>query len=247
MELTRTLTLLLLLTLSASAQTPRIPPPESVNRNGLVGRWLVPGYQTGNGLTPTKAMDASGKGNHGTTVGSPNYGVIYSRAAMTLNGSSQHIDVGSGDLLNLTSNLTIMGWIKPVSFGQGGYGRIFERRNDVGGFFGYSLLLSLPTQTFRFSAIGVADADANANTAKLGVWQHVAVVRSSTTVSFYVNGFPAGGGTINAINGKANVTAVIGRVSNFNERWFDGSISDLRIYSRALAPAEIAAIYRGRQ
>ena len=90
---TRILIILLALAVSASAQ--RICPPNQVNRNGLVGRWLVPGKQTGNVAFPTLCLDDSGNGNHGSTVSSPNYGIIFSLPAMTFNGSSQYVDYGS--------------------------------------------------------------------------------------------------------------------------------------------------------
>ena len=105
----RSLIILLALTVSVSAQ--RICPPNQVNRNGLVGRWLVPGKQTGAVATPTLCLDDSNKGNHGTTVASPNYGVIFSRAAMTFNGSSQYVSVPNNSALKPSLPITISAWV----------------------------------------------------------------------------------------------------------------------------------------
>jgi hypothetical protein len=253
MELTRTLTLLLLLTLSAFAQTPRIPPPESVNRNGLVGRWLVPGYQTGNGLTPTKAMDASGNGNHGTTSGSPNYGVIYSRPAMTFNGSSQYVTLSSTPLPAGTAtptNFTIAAWVYFSAISGTKQGRIFNQlssdsiANQNIAFF-VNTNSKLYYDVFPPSGGYLISPEA----VVVGRWYHLAITRNGSSRAMYVNGVAVASDTAaETYEGLFDVNvARIGNLGTANEHPLIGYVTDLRIYSRSLPASAISAFSRGLQ
>ena len=63
-------------------------------------------------------------------------------------------------------------------------------------------------------------------------------------MTFYVNGQPAGGGNYQTNpNDSANAPLIIGNRAAL-DRGFQGMLSDVRIYSRALAADEISAIYR---
>jgi hypothetical protein len=82
-----------------------------------------------------------------------------------------------------------------------------------------------------------------------GQWHHVACVLddlpapTSTDVKFYVDGQPdkvAGGAMVN-INTAALNDVLIG--TDLQNRFFNGTIDEVRIYDRALAGAEIAAQY----
>jgi hypothetical protein len=74
-----------------------------------------------------------------------------------------------------------------------------------------------------------------------GVWTHVAVTRSGTAVSLYVNGTLAGSGTLAAKPSDLGVTTLnyLGK-SQFNDPYLDGSLDDFRLYSQALSASEIA-------
>jgi hypothetical protein len=255
MELTRTLTLLILLTLSASAQTPRIPPPEAVNRNGLVGRWLVPGYQTGNGLTPTKVNDASGNGNHGTTAAAPNYGRIYSRDAMLFNGSSQYVQMGNK--LNNLQVFTLTAWvfdaapndtgrvIQSVSYNgryswrcrvNGGYA--YMETSEDGLYGGYDAFHYVPYPVFV--------------THKTNTWNHFAFTYTQGSKKLNVNGKLVATGTTTptSLYYNSGLTFALA-VNNYPgpplENYFSGNLSDVRVYNRVVSASEIALIHRGLQ
>jgi hypothetical protein len=235
---TRSLCLLFLLALSASAQTPHIPPPESVNRNGLVGRWLVPGYQTGNGPTPTQVRDASGNSNHGTTVNSPNYGVIYLRPSMTFTGSAQYVTLGNPSALNITAPpMTLCAWIRRSDasnnprdiLGHGNQGYVWYLANGK---------LVLGKQNVSGSAIGTRVIADNA-------WHHVVTVYSGSVVYHYVDGVLDSSPSFSKTFSNGN-NLYLGADSTQGE-YFVGNINDVRIYNRALTADEIKRIYRGVQ
>jgi hypothetical protein len=252
---TRYLCLLLLLALSASAQTPRIPPPESVNRNGLVGRWLVPGYQTGNGPSPTKVNDASGKGNHGTTVASPNYGMIYSRMAMTLNGSSQYVSVPNATALQipLASSFSIVLWAKTASADRQDIYKKSVDSDPSNGIFGFTFNgVTAHKVTFVLRGDNRAGLSyiTSTKTVNDGVWHHIVGVKDKAAgnLLIYVDGVSSATPvTDNTTSAMTTGSFSIGRSGDDNLYYFNGSIFDVRLYSRALAPAEIALIYRGIQ
>jgi hypothetical protein len=252
---TRSLCLLFLLALSASAQTPRIPPPESVNRNGLIGRWLVPGYQTGNGLTPTQAWDASGKGNHGTTVASPNYGVVYSRVAMALNGSSQYVifpdsTTNSNPLwATVASQFTVSAWISIVQTGatQGIITR--DRGASTNNRFLQMWVAANGKPTLYLAEYNGVNPIliSSATTLSTGVWYNLVVTYNAVDgARLFLNAAMVAASTTKPTltTNPAYATRIGSLVGG---AFFNGALSDVRIYNRALTAAEISAIYRGLQ
>ena len=250
---TRTLCLLFLLALSASAQTPRIPPPESVNRNGLVGRWIVPGSQTGNGLAPTASHDASGNGNHGVAVNSPIVTVNSQRLALRTNGSSSFHNVGNPVNLSFnpgTQSFTLMSWFQKNTDKNNNV--ILTKQGSVGNI-NYGLGDAV-AETYAFVGInGVVSYSASLlPSVSTGSWHHIAGVYDvrELKMSLYVNGVfkarsPQWGSGTNAIS---NRDLYIGSdQANIAVRTLNGFLSDVRIYNRALTADEIKRIYRGVQ
>jgi len=80
-------------------------------------------------------------------------------------------------------------------------------------------------------------------TLPLNAWTHIAVVRSGTVLTFYINGVANTSLTVmdgspfrNGVN-----TLRVGAQGRGAKRFFAGSIDELRIYNRALTAAEIIA------
>ncbi|MEQ1859136.1 MAG: polysaccharide lyase family 8 super-sandwich domain-containing protein [Chthoniobacteraceae bacterium] len=77
-----------------------------------------------------------------------------------------------------------------------------------------------------------------------GAWHHFAVTRSGTTLSLYVDGAPAGSDTSFAFgftNTKPVKWGAPGSTSVL-DRWLNGSLADLAIFSEALSPADVARL-----
>ncbi|MGH7237479.1 MAG: LamG domain-containing protein, partial [Candidatus Saccharimonadales bacterium] len=75
-----------------------------------------------------------------------------------------------------------------------------------------------------------------------GAWHFIAVTMNGTSVTHYLDGSPNGTGTIstNIANGSGH--AIIGNRSDGATKT-NGYIDDVRLYNRALSPAEIQALY----
>lgn len=69
-------------------------------------------------------------------------------------------------------------------------------------------------------------------TVPLNTWTHVAIVKSGSTVTFYINGVASGSGTNSAIawaSGASGEYLYVGYSAGVVSRYFNGQIADLRI------------------
>ena len=160
-----------------------------------------------------------------------------STAIAKFGGSSMAFD-GTGDYLPSSDNLslgfgsgafTVEGWIY-LNNTSGTKGIVFGRGNNSFGFrVGQSYLGNV--NGLNIVKSGVADLDYCAFTFVTNTWYHIAVVRSGTTIYFFVNGtqqttLGSGAGSFNYVNPTSGF--YVGCNNDTNEQ-FAGYIDDLRI------------------
>ena len=245
----RALTLLLLLTLSASAQTPRIPPPESVNRNGLVGIWAFVGGVSGNGSIPTKLLDGL-KMRPASNTGSASAGMFGGRFAAIFDGTTrqfQHQNVGI-----VGPPVTIMFWINPTTT-QKQYAGVWLART---GATPHGIHFNSSANTLRLAYMWNGNSlSYNWNTGPVlssNVWQFL-VLEVQPTKAQYIFYDAKGAKTtfVNSDYGVPQTMTMSGSptfgLDNDGNRQFNGRLSYFRIYSRILANNEKDLIYRGLQ
>jgi hypothetical protein len=83
------------------------------------------------------------------------------------------------------------------------------------------------------------------------VWHHLAVVRSGTSLTLYVNGLPVGSDssfTITANSNSSSTSAIFGggtstTLGSLTDRYFNGSMADLAIFNAALSAGDLAKIH----
>jgi chitodextrinase len=197
---------------------------------GLVGAW---GFSEGIGGT---TADASGKGNVGTITGATwstqgRYG-----NALSFNGAGNVVRVASAASLNLAGAMTLSAWIRPAA-SQTGWRTIVQREADA-----YFLTSSSDAGALRPAGGGTFGSSVNYVTgptaSPLNAWTHVALTYDGANLRLFVNGAQvATRATTGAIQTVAN-PLWIGGNTPYGE-YYQGLIDEVRVYSRALAAAEI--------
>lgn len=195
----------------------------------------------------TNAVDASAHANDGTlrNFGSTPWTNGVSGTALFFDGTNDYVGINNV----VSSNFTLVCWIKTTQVFQqtdptyNGTGIIWA---DVGG--GANDFILGGTR----SASGVNRISfftGNPDTSLSGVtpintgdWIHVAATRSATgQMRLYVNGFleasTTGGTGVLTANPDINIGG-----NTLDGRYFQGAIDDVRIYTRVLSEAEIAAL-----
>jgi len=238
--------LLIILALSCEARDLRW---EYAKRGQGVTSGLV-GWYKANG----NALDSSVYGNNGTA-----YNVGYTNGqngtqAFLFENSNAYIDCGNSPALsNISATLTVAYWwqntgTNGVSYAQlvsKGYGAI------AGGSWSASRSAgSIGSGYFfaRYASNSAYNYPGNWPSISLGQWRHHAHVIDAPAGKWrtYINGALAleSDNTNSLYRGSASLK--IGGSSDPGEprAWFNGVLDDIRIYNRALTPAEISRIYR---
>lgn len=158
-------------------------------------------------------------------------------------GNPSQLDFGTGDW-------TISAWYKTTDTGQI---KIYAKGGDFSG--GIRASLSMGE-----SAAGELETIVDDNTTKVvvgegaatndGNWHHGAAVRDGSTLRLYrdgvernTGGLPGGYDLSGMSQREAHIGAIRRQDTGAIIEFFDGEIEDVRVYGRALSPAEIQTIY----
>ena len=194
----------------------------------------------------TVVKDWSASGNTGTSANNITSATGYTgvaNTAMSFNGTSDWVDLGNATILNPTTAMTVSIWIKGNSISAAAF---YIGRDDETD--GRAYAVGLLNSRLQLQINGLATINNQGATLTNGVWYHVvAVGDSSSGWKLYLNGVvdgTAGWVTPNSVVANTN----IGRRSySGSEGYFNGSISDVRIYNRVLSANEVKGLYiRGR-
>lgn len=175
-----------------------------------------------------------------------NYGGIFVggqvRSAVSFDGSS-YVDVGSSGIWNLSGDFSVEAWINSNAVGtemdiyvesNTGDDNPFARMVISGGNLYYGFRNDDALSEISNSIPGIV----------AGSWQHVALTRSGSTFTLYLDGVGTSFTdtmpspiTINTVN-----IGVMMRPSPVG--YFDGEVDDVSVYDRALSQGEINEIYQ---
>ena len=177
-------------------------------------------------------------GNNGTLMGG-GFANGEVGQAFVFSGNGQLVTVGNPANLQL-QNFTIEAWIgrantSVVSYGTAGNGIIFGY-----GYGGYGLYLDasgVPT----LSQIGLSQTKPSGAITDTN-YHHVAVTKSGSTVIFYIDGIAYSAPAYSPSFTFTTVAAIGARGDNLDNGFY-GLIDEASVYSRALTPAEVLAIY----
>ncbi len=216
----------------------------SAPTGGLVGYWK---FDESAGTT---AADSSGNNNNGTINGATwTTGKLGN--GLQFDGSSNYLEVSkSSSLDSIASGITISAWVKtPLSQ----RGAIVERwLYDPTTDRAYVLTAETTGKiNFGLNSNGTPAGSVfilSNNAVSPDAWTHVAATSDGTTMKIYINGAqdtvtgtaPTGG--IYASNANLHIGTWQYGSSN-KDNFFNGSIDEVKIYSRALSASEVLAEY----
>src|SRR3984893_2996364 len=218
-------------------------------QGNIAGTWnsaYASVYHLKDGVT-LNAGDATSNSNNGIIAGATaTAGQI--AGGTSLSGNSQYINIGNGSSLGITGNLTIEAWINPTDFSNynGIVGKVASYLPKPYDF--YLLQGTGIPQLYRGNGTlsGYSNVAGSAAPAA-GVWSHIVVTASGTTVTHYLNGSTNGSGTLTAasapVNGTDNV--YIGTRSDF-VTMFKGKMDEVRISNVALTADWIKTEYNNQ-
>jgi hypothetical protein len=188
-------------------------------------------------------------GNDGTPEGiSPVTGQV--DGAASFDGVDDYVSVPDDSTLDLTDALTLAAWVKAQT-GQDDYARIVSREQSGVGNRQYNLGLDSNAQDPRV-VVDTVDSDGVAVSGTLPAdriaddqWHHVAMTFDRTSeICLYLDG--------SEVDSESVGSRLVSRASPVHfgapahlpgKDWFAGLIDDVRIYDRALSPAEVSDLY----
>lgn len=203
-------------------------------------------WETMEALSSSAAADAADS-NPGTYTGSPTMAQAgpgsQGNCGVSLNGSSQYINIPDAANLRIVGNITLELWIKPTNFSNFNY---MLDKDGAGGPAPWSFRLEqttgIPFLLWNGSSpFGVTGSSAPST----GVWSHIAVTLSGTTCTHYLNGSANGSGTMpGSQSGDGGNSVQVGARHDLNSiTFFTGLVAKPAIYNTAVSSTRIAAHY----
>ena len=210
------------------------PPPP-------VGSGLVAAYGFDEG-TGTVTADASGQGNPGTITGAIWKPGRFGQS-LEFDGSTDWVTVAANNAVNFTATMTVEAWIYPTE-AAGWRSVVFKEAPGEIRDHNYGLYSAFGAEGPGGHVLleGFADnIKAHASAAiVLNRWTHVATTYDGSVLRAYVDGVER---SAVAATGPINMSPGVLRLggNSMYGDFFKGQIDEVRLYNRALSPAEIGA------
>ncbi|MES2568782.1 MAG: LamG domain-containing protein, partial [Verrucomicrobiota bacterium] len=202
----------------------------------LLGRWQM---NASTGTIVSSIPDATLSGRFGNSHGdspsltwTPAEGVD---GALRLNAPGDRVEVPAP---NFTHGFTVMGWIKPAALPFSPWERFLSNQFAKGFFLGRND----NTAQWRFIVNGSAGIGTmtGGNIAH-GQWQHVCGSYDGSTARLFVNGIQVASQNVAAP--ATPIQPLYFGSENQTDPSLRGQIDEIRIYSGAVPPAQIASLY----
>jgi len=214
--------------------------PDDTTASGLVQ--AVP-FSERDGLN---VRDLSGNNCDGTFTNGREWGVGPLGPAARSDGTSWYLDFGKIAKLDVSGNLNLSLWVRPMT--NGGSGGYLWADFDAAGNNSQGSLYILAGKVGWFQSGGAANFQSTL-TFTAGDLLHIAVVRDHTakTITIYVNGVvwatSSYSGSLTAQSSCGN--RVMGRAGSFNGNYAHAWYSDLRVAKDAApwAPGQVQDLY----
>lgn len=168
--------------------------------------------------------------------------------ALKFNGLTDFVNCGTDSLLRLSQGGSISAWIKLSSYGSSWTNTIVGRGTSA--WAGHYYIIFMPTGTHHFflsvsngtNSLGTDDGIKTANV-DLHKWYLVTATWDTTTKKIYLNNVLQDTVASNIMPAEIDTHIMaIGKMGNHSYN-FNGDISNVRIYDKALSQDEITKMY----
>ena len=200
------------------------PPP------GLVAAY---GFDAGSGTT---AIDQSGTGNNGTLSNATWSVTGKFGSSLSFNGTNSHVSVPDSTSLDLTTGMTVEGWVRLNVAGGFRTLLVKERPGDL--VYGVYANTDGNRPQSQVTVNGTPRWIDGTAAVPPGVWTHVAATYDGATQRLYVNGTQVASLALAGSITTSNSPVKIGGNAIWGE-WLNGLIDEVRIYNRALSATQI--------
>lgn len=211
----------------------------SFDTGGLVAWWKLD-EEAGDVVA-----DSSGNGHDGSLQGNASWAGGVTGNALLLDGQDSCVNVGRDPDFDITHQITVSAWIKVGRFDR--QWQAIVTKGDRS----WRLQRNFESGTLEFACTGLSVPGAEWGsifgtvTVDDGLWHHAAGVYDGQKLYLYVDGnldvSSEGSGKIRV----DDQPVYIGENAGAPNRFWNGLVDDIRIYSYALSAAEIAAICDG--
>jgi len=177
--------------------------------------------------------DSTSNANSGTDAGSPTFGQTGQIGnAISFNGNGQEIQTPNSASLQITGNITVEAWAKSAVSSQ--YGGIAGKmKYGTGTYAGYDIQKFNTDNKFRLQTANggtTSETTAVSDSAYTDTnWHYIVGVRRGTTNYLYVDGVQQIATGTRAIVDSGLVGSIGRQYSDYNGRWWNGAIDEVRI------------------
>jgi hypothetical protein len=224
----------------SSPKAPKRMKPAPANDPTLVAHWK---FDDANGAA---AVDSSGGGLNGSLRNGPAWTTGRIGGALSFNGTTQYVDVGSSPKLYFKGPFTLALWVNPSDVGNDKYHYLLGDYTAKGDQSSMALRIFKTghAQFFWEYPPGVWSVAQSKTIPTVSKWVHLAGTWDGAMRRIYVNGALEGVDGTPQQRPPTMHSLSIGRCEAFDVLYTAGDIDDVRIYSRALTDGEIQALVR---
>ena len=197
----------------------------------------------------TNVKDYSGYGNNGTNVSAEwnRTGGYDGFGAFEFNGNNTYIEISDSNSLDFgTGEFSLNFWMKNVDTNLSGNTQLVGKRQSGGG--NYEVQINNGDLEFYVEGTGQSALNLRPGfnvSEYLGDWIFITLDRNETAVGLYVNGIlNISGASVHNVDN--NNPFIIGKDSDANVEYFNGTIDDILLFNRSLSPNQILALHQNR-
>lgn len=221
--------------------------------NGLIGYWA---FDDASGTT---AKDSSGYNNDGTLAGDAAWGTGALAGGLSLDGQTGYVRVPtSPNLEQVTTGVTVCAWVKfgtNVAHANGDMQtivrKVISESDNTFPYTAYDLVVQdFGGGTFKARMAATRSDSARGtspwgNSHNYGPWVYIVGVYDGAALHVYVNGTDEGSTAFTGTLLQTTQPLCIGRYGTVPQgEPVNGTIDEVRVYSRALSPSEIQTLYK---